>query len=98
MGSAPEPERIARRAAYVREQMERLRQLAATTDLQSFAAPGTWRAAGARYALQTSIEAVIDLAFHICAKRLQQAPRDARDAFTRLSRAGLIPGALLRAF
>jgi uncharacterized protein YutE (UPF0331/DUF86 family) len=34
--------------------------------------------------LQTAIEACIDLTYHVCAKRLGQAPEDARDGLRRL--------------
>ncbi len=50
-------------------------------------APGSREGSGA---LLTAIEALIDIAYHLSAKRLDTAPADARDAFQRLREAGLI--------
>lgn len=73
MGSAPDPERIARGATYVREQLDRLRTVATITDVATFTAQANWMAVGAvRYALHTAVEALIDIAFHLqndCSER-----------------------------
>lgn len=49
-----------------------------------------WLLAAVKYLLQTAIEACIDLTYHVCAKRLGQAPEDARDGLRRLKEAGLL--------
>ena len=94
MSRASDPQRIERRAAYVREQVQRLRTLAATVDLATFTAEGGWLASGARYALQTAIEGLVDIAYHVCARRFSYAPPDARSAFRHLAEAGLLDQAL----
>ena len=90
MGSPVDPSRLAEKARYVREQVDALSRLVGSTSVDGFAAPGSWLARGARYALLTAIEALIDIAYHLCAKRLDAAPADARDAFQRLRGEGLI--------
>jgi len=96
MGSAPDAKRIADRARYVREQLERLRGLQQARDVQSFGAPENWTINGAvRYSLQTAVEALIDIAYHIAAKRLSAAPQDGYAAFAQLAGAGFIPRDLL---
>lgn len=90
MSRPPDPQRLQRRATYVREQIERLRGLGATVDEDTFAAEGSWIASGARYALQTAIEGLVDVAYHVCARRFSYAPPDARSAFRRLADAGLL--------
>ena len=94
MGRAPDPERVGRRAAYVREQVERLRELAGITDEAAFTQPRSWLPAAVRYAFQTAIEGLIDIAYHVCARRYAYAAPDARSAFRRLLEAGRLPAAL----
>lgn len=57
----------------MREQLDRLRTVATTTDVATFTAQANWMAVGAvRYALQTAVEALIDIAFHLqndCSER-----------------------------
>lgn len=89
-------ERVQRRAEYVRTQVRELRRLASEMDLQAFlAAPDA--PAAVRYRLQTAVEALIDIAFHLSAKVVQHAPDDAADAFATMTRAGILdPAALPR--
>ncbi len=47
----------------------------------------------ARYALQTAIEALIDIAYHLSAKLAQHAPQDAHDAFVTMVREGILDSA-----
>lgn len=82
--SRVEPARVAEKAAYVRGEVAFLRALPA--DLDAGADPAGIRAA--RYSLHSAISALTDIAYHLCAKRLQYAPQNARDAFRRLSEAG----------
>jgi uncharacterized protein YutE (UPF0331/DUF86 family) len=97
VGSPVDPARIAEKARYVREQVDALTQLIGSTSVDEFAAPGSWASRGARYALLTAVEALVDIAYHLAAKRLDAAPADARDAFQRLRAAGLIePEAVAR--
>jgi len=84
--SRVEPARVAEKAAYVRGEVAFLRTLPA--DLDAGADPAAIRAA--RYSLHTAISALTDIAYHLCAKRLQYAPQNARDAFRRLSEAGAL--------
>lgn len=62
----------------MREQVGRLPSLQEARDVSSFSSPRNWMVNGAvRHALQTSVEALIDIAFHVVAKRLNTAPNDA---------------------
>lgn len=84
--------RVRERAAYVRAQIRVLRALAGRTDAEAFARDAL-SAAAARYLLQTSIEALIDLAYHLSAKLAQHAPRDAHDAFDTMGQLGILDAA-----
>ncbi len=81
--------RVRERGAYLRTQVQHLRALAARTDAETFGRDAL-SAAAARYLLQTSIEALIDLAYHLSAKLAQHAPRDAHDAFETMGRLGIL--------
>ena len=85
--------------AYMEEELAAVREqaaayhslLAASTDPQ-----GALRAAllrGLKYSLQTTIQAMIDVAYHIAAKDFRHAAHDAYDAFACLERGGVTPGA-----
>lgn len=76
--------------------MSHLRELAASGGLDDFGAPQNWVAnAAVRHTLQTAIEALIDVAYHVAAKRLKAAPTDGYHAFSLLVGAGCIPPPLL---
>lgn len=79
--------RVRERLAYIREQVEDLRELVA----QSGAAllQDRWKVRGARYALQTAIEAMIDILYHLTAKAFSFAPTHAREAVDYLWQRGL---------
>ena len=64
MGSPTDAARLAEKARYVREQVDALGDLIARTSEAEFTAPISWLARGARYSLQTAIEALIDIAYH----------------------------------
>lgn len=49
-----------------------------------------WLVKGLKYALQTAVEAMIDIAYHISAKKYDHAPVEARDALRVLADGGLI--------
>lgn len=82
-------QRIASRVAYIREQIEMIGSLLATTPRDEIIA-NSWTLGGLKYALQTAIEALIDIAYHICAKVYKHAPADARDALGVLAQHGVI--------
>lgn len=85
-------ERVDDKAAYIREQVGAVRQLIASRQKAALLAD-PWLVKGLKYALQTAIEAVIDLAYHVCAKALSYAPADAREAVTKLGEGGVLaPG------
>jgi uncharacterized protein YutE (UPF0331/DUF86 family) len=52
-----------------------------------------WKMRGIRYSVQTSIEAMVDVAYHLAAKLYGYPPVDVRDAFQTLRRHGLISAA-----
>ncbi len=82
-------ERVIRRTSYIREQTAVLRRLLAERGKEAIL-QDPWLLAAVKYLLQTAIEACIDLTYHVCAKRLRQAPEDARDGLRRLKEGGLL--------
>lgn len=89
--SGVQPGRVAEKAAYVRGEIAFLRTL--PPDIERDSNPAGVRAA--RYSVHTAVTALTDIAYHLCAKRLQYAPHNARDAFHRLAQAGAISNELL---
>ena len=77
-------DRVQARATYVRAQVAALRRIAGRMDAAGFVAEPDLPLA-ALHRLQTAIEALIDLAFHLSAKLAQRAPADAQEAFTILA-------------
>jgi len=73
---------------YLREQVDALRSIPA----QPAGPVAAWVARGVRYCVQTAVEAMIDLCYHLSAKRLKHAPTNAHDALDALAQAGLVPG------
>lgn len=53
---------------------------------------------GVKYELQTCIQAMIDVAYHVSAKSFHAAPQDAYDAFERLVAGGALPRARLTVY
>jgi len=53
---------------------------------------------GIKYELQTCIQAMIDVAYHLSAKVFQTAPQDAYDAFEHLASGGVFPRARLAVY
>lgn len=82
-------ERVIRKTSYIREQTAVLRRLLTERGKEAIL-QDPWLLAAVKYLLQTAIEACIDLTYHVCAKRLGQAPEDARDGLRRLQEAGLL--------
>lgn len=84
-----DPDRVRSKTAYIHEQVEALRSLTKMKGMEEILAD-PWLMKGIKYSLQTAIEAMIDLAYHVNAKKLGHAPGDARDAFYALIGAGII--------
>lgn len=82
-------QRIGSRVAYAREQVEMIESLLATTPREQIISD-PWTLGGLKYALQTAIEALIDIAYHICARVYKHPPVDARDAFSVLAQQAVI--------
>lgn len=72
-------ERILERIAYIRRQMLEIRTLV-QDKTRSEVIEDDWLIKGLKYSLQTSVEALIDIAYHLSAKQFNHAPVDARDA------------------
>ncbi len=81
------PERLAVKLAYLEEQIHDLQGLLAESDPL---AGDPWRRRGLRYAVHTAIEAVIDVCYHLSAKRLHRAPSTPHEALDALVEAGLL--------
>ncbi len=81
--------RIAARGDYVRRQLAELRETGRTMGADAFAGDRDAPPA-ARYRLQTAIEALIDIAYHLAAKGGRQAAKDAHEAFEAMVRLGIL--------
>jgi len=82
-------ERIERKIAYIREQINTITKIIKTCGEQDiFQDP--LKLSGLKYLLQTSIEAMIDIAYHVAAKEFCYPPNDARDALKVLMEKGVI--------
>jgi len=82
-------ERLLRKMAYVREQVTAINELLKSYDKEVIV-NDPWKFRGVKYSLQTAIEALIDMAYHVAAKKYNHAPTDARDALKTLSERGVI--------
>lgn len=85
-------ERILRKIAYIRQETGAIRGLTRTLSREEIL-NDPWKMRGIRYSLQTAIEAMIDIAYHLAAKMYNYPPVDARDAFQTLRRNGVISSA-----
>ncbi len=81
--------RVAEKSTYIREQVAALRHLIGTKSREEILRD-PWLIRGVKYCLQTAIEAVIDLAYHVCAKGLGYAAVDGRDAIRKLGEVGVL--------
>lgn len=84
-------DRILFKMAYIRQQVSSIKDLLALKSKEDILSD-PWLVKGLKYSLQTSVEALIDLTYHIAAKKFGHAPTDARDAIRLLAESGLIPG------
>lgn len=81
--------RVREKLAYVKEQVEDLKLLQSQTDAETFSGD-QWLVRGVRYSLQTAIEAMIDVAYHVSAKAFSHGPKNARDALRTLGQHGVL--------
>lgn len=82
-------DRISSKIAFIREQVTSIRTLLVGMSEEEILS-NPWLIKGLKYALQTAIEAMIDIAYHISAKKYDHAPTEARDALRVLAAGGLI--------
>lgn len=74
-----DPERVFSKIAFIREQTTAIEDLIKNKEKDEII-NDPWLLRGLKYALQTAIEAVIDICYHISAKQFKHAPTEARDA------------------
>lgn len=82
-------ERMMAKIGYIREQLVSIKELLNKKKKEEILAD-SWLVKGLKYSLQTAMEAMIDLAYHVAAKKFGHAPGDARDAMRVLLEGGLI--------
>lgn len=82
-------ERLQQKAAYIHEQLSGINNLLQRKS-QSEILLDPWLQKGLKYSLQTAVEAMIDMAYHVAVKKFHHAPEDARDAFRVLAEKGVI--------
>ena len=90
-------ERVMQKIAFIREQMDDIRTLTSAKK-RSEILNDKHLVKGLKYSLQTAIEAMIDIAFHIAARKYNYAPEEARDAFRILRINGVIGDKELQTF
>ncbi len=73
-------ERIMQKIAFIREQISDIKTLTDTQEASKILSDKIL-IKGLKYSLQTAIESMIDITFHVAAKHYQCAPEDSRDAF-----------------
>lgn len=86
---AVNPELVQSRLAFISGEVAALEQLVESFSVDEFSAD-PWRVKGVKYSLQTVIEAMIDVAYHVCAKAFARAPQDAHEALLCLAEHGVI--------
>ncbi len=84
-------ERIRERLVFIREQVDVLEPLAHNQELRQRRFQDALSYGGIVRSLQTSIEAMIDIAFHLCAKLHAKEPQSAAGAFEILADFGDLP-------
>jgi len=82
-------ERMMAKISHIREQTTSIKGLLDSEKKEEIL-EDPWLIKGLKYSLQTAIEAMIDLAYHIAAKKFGHAPGDAREALRIILEAGLI--------
>lgn len=81
-------QRLLEKLAFIAQQAADLRRLADSVTREQFTAD-PWLVRGAKYALQTAIEAMLDTLYHLAAKAFSHAPADGRDALNHLAGHGV---------
>ncbi len=82
-------ERVMQKIAFIREQVGDIKMLTSAKE-RSEILSDKLIIKGLKYSLQTAIESMIDIAFHLAAKKYNCAPEDARDAFRVLRKNGVV--------
>ncbi len=72
-------ERVFEKIAYIQKQVLAIKALLEEKSKEEVISD-QWIVKGLKYALQTSVEALVDIAYHLSAKHFKQAPADNRDA------------------
>ncbi len=82
-------DRLRRKIAYIRQQVNTINGIVKTYRRQKII-EDTLILSAIKYFLQTSIEAMIDIVYHVAAKKFNYPPSDARDALKMLSKKKVI--------
>lgn len=90
-------QRIRTKLAYIQEQVAAIQSLTGTKTREEILAD-PWVVRGIKYALQTAIEAMIDIAYHVAAKQFNVAPTDSRHALSILAEKGVYSQEELRIY
>lgn len=86
---AVDRERIMQKFAFIREQVSAISSLLSSRSREEILGD-PWLIRGLKYALQTAIEAMIDVCYHVCARHYAYPPADARDALRLLRERGAV--------
>ncbi|MBS3948145.1 MAG: DUF86 domain-containing protein [Dethiobacter sp.] len=76
---AVDTERVMQKIAFIKEQISDIKTLTDTADAARILNDKIM-IKGLKYSLQTAIESMIDIAFHVAAKKYSCAPEESRDA------------------
>lgn len=91
MGGEIDVERLRQKTAYVRTQIAALRARTADPVQRQRLLGDNFESGAVKYALQTAVEAIIDMAYHLAVKLCGEAPDSAVEAFQLLAGQGLYP-------
>lgn len=84
-------QRIRDKLSFIRRQKQHLAALSNDVGELRRLMGDPFLSGAVKYSLQTGVEAVIDIAYHICAKLYAYAPNSAGDAIETLCRNGVLP-------
>ncbi|KYO66116.1 type VII toxin-antitoxin system HepT family RNase toxin [Thermovenabulum gondwanense] len=71
--------KVTKKILFIKEQKEDIKKLLYEKKKEEILSD-PWLIKGLKYSLQTAVEAMIDIIYHITAKHFNKAPVDARDA------------------
>jgi uncharacterized protein YutE (UPF0331/DUF86 family) len=91
VGGEIDVERLRQKTAYVRTQIAALRARTADPVQRQRLLGDNFESGAVKYALQTAVEAIIDMAYHLAVKLCGEAPDSAVEAFQLLAGQGLYP-------